>query len=250
MNKWWESSVPHTFVIGEMAGTHGVKRPGGSALNSGQIGGLRAAECIAYTRPLEPATLPENSESTAQIESLIGKLSGWSQNHHALSGQQVLKEIQRRMTAHAAHIREMSAARSALAEALQLYRRIESEGLRLDRPKDLITAIRAEHLALTSVAYLKAIVELLASGSGSRGSHLVLAEDGQTIHPAILRDGKPLRFKPENSTLRTTIQQIEFAPSLLDLFETRTIPVRPMPKDRKAFEPAWQDFREGRIYTV
>ena len=47
VNKWWESSIPHTFVIGEMAGTHGVKRPGGSALNAGQVGGLRAAEYIA-----------------------------------------------------------------------------------------------------------------------------------------------------------------------------------------------------------
>ena len=46
VNKWWESSIPHTFVIGEMAGTHGVKRPGGSALNAGQVGGLRAAEYI------------------------------------------------------------------------------------------------------------------------------------------------------------------------------------------------------------
>ena len=192
----------------------------------------------------------EDSESTAQIESLIAKLSGWTQNHHALSGQQVLKEIQHRMTAHAAHIRELSAARIALSEAVQLYRRIESEGLRLDRPKDLITAIRAEHLALTSVAYLKAIVELLASGSGSRGSHLVLAEDGQMIHPGILRDGKPLRFKPENPALRTTIQQIEFAPSRPDLFEIHTIPVRPMPRDRKPFEPAWQDFRDCRIYTA
>ena len=47
VDKWWQSSIPHTFVIGEMAGTHGVKRPGGSALNAGQAGGLRAAEYIA-----------------------------------------------------------------------------------------------------------------------------------------------------------------------------------------------------------
>jgi len=47
VDKWWQSNIPHTFVIGEMAGTHGVKRPGGAALNSGQVGGLRAAEYIA-----------------------------------------------------------------------------------------------------------------------------------------------------------------------------------------------------------
>ncbi len=48
VDAWWESNVPHLFVIGELAGTHGVKRPGGSALNSGQVGGLRAAERIAH----------------------------------------------------------------------------------------------------------------------------------------------------------------------------------------------------------
>ena len=45
---WWESTIQHLFIIGELAGTHGVKRPGGSALNSGQVGALRAAEYISY----------------------------------------------------------------------------------------------------------------------------------------------------------------------------------------------------------
>jgi hypothetical protein len=25
---------------------------------------------------------------------------------------------------------------------------------------------------------------------------------------------------------------------------------RPVPKERKAFEPAWQDYREGKIYQA
>jgi succinate dehydrogenase/fumarate reductase flavoprotein subunit len=47
INAWWETSVKHLFVVGECAGSHGVHRPGGSALNSGQVGGLRAASFIA-----------------------------------------------------------------------------------------------------------------------------------------------------------------------------------------------------------
>lgn len=250
VDHWWQSNIPGVFVIGEMAGTHGVKRPGGSALNSGQVGGLRAAECIAFTRPLNSARILDDSILTTQIESLIDKFSRWTRNHHALSGQQVINEIQKRMTVSAAHIRELSTARTSLSEAIDLFGRIESEGLRLDRPKDLITVIRAEHLALTSVAYLKAIVELLTAGSGSRGSHLVLSQDGEMIHPNIQKDGKALRFKPENSALRTQIQQIEYVPTRPDLFETRMIPVRPIPKDHKSFETAWKDFRDRRIFTV
>ena len=44
---WWETSVKHLFAAGECAGSHGVRRPGGSALNAGQVGGLRAASYIA-----------------------------------------------------------------------------------------------------------------------------------------------------------------------------------------------------------
>jgi succinate dehydrogenase/fumarate reductase flavoprotein subunit len=35
-NIWWESNIRHLFPVGEVNGTHGVRRPGGSALNSGQ----------------------------------------------------------------------------------------------------------------------------------------------------------------------------------------------------------------------
>lgn len=43
----WQTSVQNLFAVGETAGTFGVYRPGGSALNSTQVGGLRAAEYIS-----------------------------------------------------------------------------------------------------------------------------------------------------------------------------------------------------------
>ena len=43
----WQSEVEGLYVAGEAAGTFGVYRPGGSALNSTQVGSLRAAEHIA-----------------------------------------------------------------------------------------------------------------------------------------------------------------------------------------------------------
>ena len=110
--------------------------------------------------------------------------------------------------------------------------------------------IQAEHLALASVGYLKAVVELLTQGSGSRGSHLVLAEDGTEIHKDIINPatGQPLKFKPENKDLRNSILRIELDEKAKDLFQCSTVEPRPMPKDRKSFEPAWADYREGKIY--
>ena len=43
----WQTSVENLFTIGEAAGTFGVYRPGGSALNSTQVGALRAAQKIS-----------------------------------------------------------------------------------------------------------------------------------------------------------------------------------------------------------
>ncbi len=43
----WQTSVNNLFAVGETAGTFGIYRPGGSALNSTQVGALRAAEYIA-----------------------------------------------------------------------------------------------------------------------------------------------------------------------------------------------------------
>ena len=43
----WQSTIRGLYCAGEAAGTFGVYRPGGSALNSTQVGSLRAAEHIA-----------------------------------------------------------------------------------------------------------------------------------------------------------------------------------------------------------
>jgi succinate dehydrogenase/fumarate reductase flavoprotein subunit len=43
----WQSSIEGLYAVGEAAGTFGVYRPGGSALNSTQVGAIRAAEHIA-----------------------------------------------------------------------------------------------------------------------------------------------------------------------------------------------------------
>lgn len=242
VNHWWESNIPHAFVVGEMAGTHGVKRPGGVALNSGQVGSLRAAEFIANVYGADlPSKNSDAREIKMQAEKLIERFTSFMKSK-GLKAKDVIDEIQQRMTASAGHIREIKNAQNALTEAIALMNRIKEEGISASSPKDIPAAIRAEHLALASVAYLKAIVSLLEQGSGSRGSHLVLSPDGVRI------DGIELQFKPENIDLRNSILHIEYDPSQPALFRCETVTPRPIPAERKAFEPAWKDYREGEIY--
>jgi len=250
VDRWWQSNVEGTFVIGEMAGSHGVKRPGGSALNAGQTGGLRAAEYIVNARGCDPVDCSDKqSEIDGQINDLITGLAA-DGDPSGFDPKEVLEQIRDRMTTSAGHIREQNDARKALAEAVELYRSIKQKGFKLQNAKAVIKAIQAEHLALTSVAFIKAVVELLEQGSGSRGSHLVLIEDGIEIHPDVIdkATGKALRFKRENESLRKSILQVEYDEISPDLFTCSNVELRPAPTDRKAFEPAWQDYREGNIY--
>jgi succinate dehydrogenase/fumarate reductase flavoprotein subunit len=255
VNKWWESNIKQTFVIGEMAGTHGVKRPGGSALNAGQVGAQRAAEYITYVYGAEIPTISSTtSEIQSQIETVIDRLANVTASKNEQTPSQAITDIQHRMTVYGGHIRKLKNAEAALHEAVDFYTSIKTTGFRIEDQGELVTAVQAEHLALASTAYLKAVVELLKSGSGSRGSHLVLSEDGEDgieVHPDIKDPdtGQKLQFLPEDQTLKNSIIRTVLDETSPDLFACQTIPVRLTPMDRKAFEPAWTDYRERKIFN-
>ena len=75
VDEHWQSDIEGLYVVGEAAGTFGVYRPGGSALNSTQVGSLRAAEHIASKDRVEKAlaefTLPKIKYGKTNIASLI-----------------------------------------------------------------------------------------------------------------------------------------------------------------------------------
>jgi succinate dehydrogenase/fumarate reductase flavoprotein subunit len=249
VNRWWESNIPHTFIVGEMAGTHGVKRPGGAALNSGQTGGLRAAQYIAN---VYGASIPSKNSHVNEIKWQLKKIAEKIDRFKKSSGpkpKDVIAEIQNRMTNSAGHIREINDTICALKAAIDLYKKICSLGIRITCAKDIIAAIQAEHLSLASIAYIKSIVSLLEKGGGSHGSYLVLSSDGIAVHPSVLnKNGRELRYKPENKELRHSILRITFDADTDELFTISSVAVRPAPKDRKAFEAAWQDYRDGKIF--
>ena len=47
VDTWGTTNLEGCYAVGELAGTHGVTRPGGAALNAGQVFGTRCAEHIA-----------------------------------------------------------------------------------------------------------------------------------------------------------------------------------------------------------
>ena len=86
--------------------------------------------------------------------------------------------------------------------------------------------------------------------AGSRGSHCILDDDGVEMHSLLVdpQTDRPYRFKPENEALRDEIVEITFNPEAGDLFDANATPLRPEPVNQMPFEPAWAEFRQGKVY--
>ena len=79
VDEHWQSNITGLYAAGEAAGTFGVYRPGGSALNSTQVGALRAAEHIAtrenVTRPPASYVLPEIKYARSNLDEIRRELT-------------------------------------------------------------------------------------------------------------------------------------------------------------------------------
>lgn len=243
VNTWWETTVPHLFAIGEVAGTHGV-RPGGSALNAGQVGGLRAAQFINAQTPQAAETQELMTSARDQIIEEVNALRDHlSAGVKALPVADVRLEIQQRMTEHAGFVRTPEGARMALADAQRLLKKVRG-GMRLAGPEELPRAIQNHHLCLTHVASLTALNDLLDREGGSRGAYVVVDRAGNSVMETA--KGPRLPHRPENVAMRQEIIEVRMRPN--GSFEAWPTPVRPLPEDDSWYETTWMEWREGRIY--
>lgn len=238
-NHWWESpSLRHLFPVGEVNGSHGVTRPGGSALNAGQVGGFRAAEYIAAR--YAGWSLPRRAAAAAAAGT-VAELAAWLRRARSAprSWQTEREELQARMSRAGAHVRSEAGAAAAAGEAREQLRRIEQAGVS-GEPAE---ALRTHQLCLAHAVYLEAIRFALASGVGSRGSAVALHPQGVRVHDRL---EEAWRIQPENPAFRE--QVLESRVLANGSTRHRWVPRRPLPRPDHWFETAWARFRAGEIY--
>jgi len=242
---WWESNIRHLFPIGELAGTHGV-RPGGSALNSGQVGGLRAAQRIAAVYNDFPLGLedflrlaaPQVEEQVAEIQRLLDAPDD------APTPSEVRSEIQERMSAHGAFIRSVATIGDAVNGAKALYARIAKDLIRVRSRDEIPAAIQNIHLCLTHIAFLQTIKALIERGGGSRGGYMVLDPKGDLA--VATKRGTELPHRSENLEMRKEILETTLAGP--GDFAVEPIPVRPLPQDDSWYETTWRQWLAGEVF--
>mgnify|MGYP000137885153 FL=1 len=177
----WQTSVTGLYAVGEAAGTFGAYRPGGTALNSAQVGSLRAAEHIARTgRRHPPAPIAAD-----ELERLQHDLRGY-QCAQGLSHALIRQKFQQAMSRHAANRRCLSQIRMLRREIGEVLRNIPhmlaSDGTfaSLIETIDILTAQEAVLFAM----------ETAGEAMGSYGGALYLDASGNVLpeNPAHSQD--------------------------------------------------------------
>lgn len=229
----WQTSVKGLYAVGEAAGTFGVCRPGGSALNSTQVGSMRAAEHIAC-HPCE--ALVDTEAFMRLVETVIfNLLADWQISDHASQpADERCRWLQNTMSRRAAHIRNADDLRwleQEIRQTCQTYyttatARGQADKVLLEKGRDML---------ITAQAVVSAMAES-ADRAGSRGSALVLADNGQPVGDCL----PSMTYLPECADYR---QMVATTQKQGDDFVTTWEKVRPIPQEEDWFERVWNDYR-------
>ena len=231
---WWQTDVKGLFAVGEVAASHGVYRPGGTALNAGQVGSTRAAQYIvAHCQGDAPACFDtEAAAALAEMGALADACRADTGNVRAL-------------WQHAAE--EMSRCGAAIRDPAQIRaygKQVEAQlagfakTVKAGSRTELAMVYRLRDMLLSQHAYLTAMADYTAHGGQSRGSALYTDLTGGV---------KPFAQLPDTFTF--ALDETE-APLIQELwFEDGTCKTdwrapRPIPEDDDFFENVWRSYRE------
>ena len=191
---WGRSSHPAIYAVGEAAGTHGVTRPGGAALNAGQVLGTRAAEHIAARRGCgcrRTECPPRRSRGRSP------RSAPWRTRTVPLSVRHVRDDVQARMSDAAGILCDAETVRTALSEARALNAAIRANGIAFGRPSEAGRAVQWQQMALASEAVLTALDHYISEGGGSRGARAILDPAGEGLPMSARGPLEDVRFRRE-----------------------------------------------------
>jgi succinate dehydrogenase/fumarate reductase flavoprotein subunit len=200
---WWRSNIEGLFPVGEAAGTHGVFRPGGSALNSGQAGSLRAALYISHRRTgiSHSSELIEHKLTEVLSEIMPIKMTDNNGKSNVLS---LLASARESMSRAGGMFREEARITHALKNIKNLLDKF-NETVVITGPGDLGHVFRLKDLLICQYVYLSAMKDYIARGGKSRGSALYYDRKGMKPHPQLPDE---YCFTPDNGELAGMIQEI------------------------------------------
>ncbi len=241
---WWESNVKNLFPVGEANGSHGVYRPGGAALNAGQVGGLRAAQMIAHR--LSAGGLSSGDESDASVRAALE--ARLNECRRALSSapadpRDERRRMQERMSRVLGILRDPSAIERALSANADALKRHNASGVA--GPDELRDFFQNADLLLAERFFLEASRLVLSRIGGGRGSYLA-----GTIETFLETDGRgrACAVRPPEMGPMALDEIVELVLDDDGRVVSRLLPVRPVPGEDTWFERIWKAYRDGSVY--
>ncbi len=238
VDTWGRSSLPGLYALGEVAGTHGVTRPGGAALNAGQVMGVRVAKHLAATLPQRPGIDVSAILPVARAALATARHAG------GLTVATVRDEIQARMSDQAGYICPVAEVAGARAAATALRQRVLADGIAVT-PERSAEAFRWRHQALLAEAVLTALDGYVQAGGGSRGARAYCDPAGTKVPEAVAVDCAGYRFREERPEQRREKLTLRWDGS----FTVARTALRDMEDpDRIFFEKNWAPYLTGAVY--
>jgi succinate dehydrogenase/fumarate reductase flavoprotein subunit len=244
---WWQSNLKHFFPVGEVNGILGVYRPGGTALNSTQVGSYRAAEFISKIYNQNPLEINQFVDKVkTQVEKKIDFIKMIKVDKSKKSNLMEFQiELQKEMSKNGAFIREISGIKKSIDYFNKIFKSL-TDLMHINELKELPTVFRIYDMLIAQIAILSSIEEYIKRGGDSRGSYLVHNEQGNY---QIDYQGINLKYSLDNTMGNKVCEtQIREEKSLIKATQTWT-DVRPIPQYKAWFENVWQEFRKNKIYN-
>ena len=247
VNMWWESNLKHFFPVGEVSGTFGVYRPGGSALNSTQVGSARAAMFIRHN--YREAPMP-NAQFAALAEQAVAETAARIQaisqpRPQAQKPLQLRRRYQQRMDLYGAFIRPYAQVCQALEECAKDLANYEAEHYAAS-PAELAAALVNRDILLAQYAYLASIAEYIEQGGKSRGSYLVCDSPEALDVTACAVAG--LRVELDDGAFSGQVCETLLHKAQGPACSFKWSAVRPVPQERDSwFESVYNAWNKGQI---
>lgn len=240
VDAWWQSTLPGLFAVGEAAGTHGVYRPGGSALNAGQVGGERAARFIAK-QPLVVVDAQQAAERVSgQIAAMleVARQAGGKKSNLQAAYQTGIAA----MSQCAAAVRDEERLHALFSQVQRRLRQFANE-VCVASPSEWPLLYRYRDVLICQAMYLFSMLDYLAAGGKSRGGALYSDRAGQKALDAL---PESCRFSPDDGALSQRVQLTFWQSGNLQCAWRDT---HPLPAEDDFFENVWRTYRQnGNVY--
>jgi succinate dehydrogenase/fumarate reductase flavoprotein subunit len=238
---WGATSLDGCYAVGEAAGTHGVTRPGGAALNAGQVLGTRCAEHAAARRNVPLPSAP------VLIDEAVARILDVLKADSPMTVKSIRKNVQDRMSDHAGVLCDAADVKRALAAARALNETIRQLGIAYSGAPEALKALQWRQTALLSEAVLTALAFYIERGGGSRGARMICAPTGDCVPESRIGMLEDVRFVSERAEDRAEQIHVRFDAGAF-VHEAR--PIRRLNRDDKPFfERDWPDFLTGAIHS-